>query len=79
MVNQLSSLEKLVRFAEENNLVRMKKWSLRYRSKPSNEKSWYINKLKKKIRQLLDLVSGGDIFEMLDGSLLNYVFFLFIF
>ena len=60
----------------------MKKWSDRFRITGSNRPSWYILKLKTNVRNILNLISGNDIIEMLQGFLkkkqLNFIKLSFI-
>lgn len=69
MVNQTTAVEKLYRFIFSENLRPMRKWSTRYRYANSNRLSWYLHKIKKQIRSILNLLSGNDLIEMLKGIL----------
>ena len=67
MVN-ITAIEKIIRFIDnERNIREMKKWSDRFRLDQSRLKSWYIKTLVRKIRWLLNLISGQDMVEMLKG------------
>ncbi len=73
MVN-ITAIEKIIRFIDnERNIREMKKWSDRFRVDQSRLKSWYIKTLVRKIRWLLNLISGQDMTEMLKG--LNEFFY----
>jgi hypothetical protein len=54
----------------------MKKWSLRNRERRDCQKSTHVLNLRKKVRQLLNLVSGNDICEMLKSENLIFIKFL---
>lgn len=75
MVNQLSAIEQLRRFILLQNIRPMRNWSSRFRIASSNRISWYLVKLIKDIRQLLNLISGNEILEMLNGKILTVKFF----
>ena len=62
---RITSLEKLYRFAQENDLKRMKEWQLRKFPNNVLRRNRYQENLRKKIRFMLDLFSGGKISEML--------------
>jgi hypothetical protein len=64
MVNQ-SALEKLIRFIEANRLRPMMRWGER---RQANKKDNYWRKLKKNVRRILSLISGGDIVSMLKSN-----------
>ena len=67
MVN-ITALEKIIRFIDGSyNLRTMKKWSERFRIENSQKKNKYLRKLINKVRNILNLVSGYDIVEMLKG------------
>jgi hypothetical protein len=70
MVNttMLSKITKLIE--SEGRMKPMLKWSLRFRytNVPTGDKrSWYMKKLKKEIKQILFIISGNDVVEMLKG------------
>ena len=67
MVN-VTALERITRFINtEPNIKQMKKWSDRFRQDNMQKKSCYLNDLVKKVKQILILISGDDIVEMLKG------------
>jgi hypothetical protein len=46
----------------------MKKWSQRFRNADMyGRNSWYLKKLLKQIKQILVIVSGDDVIEILKG------------
>ncbi len=65
MVN-LNSIEKIMRYINENNIRPMKKWSLRNQN-CTNTRYLAFKNLKNKIRDLLILLSGNDVISMLKG------------
>jgi hypothetical protein len=75
MVNS-SCLMKIMDLVESKNLKAMKKWSLRNRVRRDGQKSTHVLNLRKQVRQLLNLVSGNDICEMLKGENLIFIKFL---
>ena len=67
MVN-ITALEKIIRFINgERNMRQMKKWSQRFREDDMQNKSWYIRHVVRNVRQILVLISGDDMIEMLKG------------
>lgn len=62
---RITSLEKIVRYAEENGLEKMRPWRLRAFPVDVQRTNTYQMNLRKKIRFILDLLSGGDIVQML--------------
>lgn len=74
MVN-LSSVERLIQFIDNNNLKVMRKWSTRFCSKSNTSGSFWLM-LKKKIRSILNLLSGNDIVEMLKSMLQKKISYL---
>lgn len=80
MTNE-STLQKIYEFVRSKNLSQMKKWELRTRFDSSNRRPKLIRKYVRQIRELLNLVSGNDIIELLKGkheTLYNYDFLQFI-
>jgi hypothetical protein len=67
---------KIMDLVQSKNLKAMKKWSLRNRVRPDGQKSTHVLNLRKQVRQLLNLVSGNDICEMLKGENLIFIKFL---
>lgn len=67
---RITSLEKLYRFAQENDLKRMKEWQLRKFPNNVLRRNRYQENLRKKIRFMLDLFSGGKISEMLKCNII---------
>ena len=57
-----SAVEILTQFIQNNEVRPMKKWSLRFNPK---KKNWHILAIKKKVRDILDLLSGNDTLSML--------------
>jgi hypothetical protein len=70
MVN-ISLIEQLSRITR--NSGPMMKWSDRFRRGQDQELSWYLKIMSKKIKNLLNLISGNDTIEMLKG-LKSYFF-----
>jgi hypothetical protein len=67
MVN-ITSSQRITSFIANENLTLMKPWSERFRNAGFyGRRSWYINKLIKEIKEILILVSGNDVVEMLKG------------
>ena len=74
MVNNKTALTFIDEFITNNNLRKMKKWSIRFKENTTSKiTSQYISKLNKKIRNLLNLISDDDIIEMLK----SFIFLLF--
>ena len=67
MVN-FSSLEKITRLIDENQLKPMMPWSERYGREARQRNCRYVRKLIVNIRKILNLLSGGDIVDMLKGK-----------
>ncbi len=70
MVN-ICALERISRYIESDRLIKpMKKWSNRFLRSNNDEfdnRSWYVKRLINQIRDLLVLVSGDDVVQMLKG------------
>ena len=81
----ISALQKIIQFVEANSIGPMKIWSERVRFE--NDGKRFVRSVReiiKKIRQLLSLLSGGEIVEMLLGfyfdifkTLINFNFKMF--
>ena len=67
---------KIMDSVESKNLKAMKKWSIRNRVRRGGQKSTHVFNLRKQVRQLLNLVSGNDICEILKGENLIFIKFL---
>jgi hypothetical protein len=69
MVN-LTALERIYRFIHtEKRIKKMKPWSERFRLiLDHNKPSWYLRKLKKQVLELLSIISGDYIIEMIKGN-----------
>ena len=68
MVN-LTALQRLTRFISSENLHPMKKWSDRFRnSEIEGRKSWYLKGLIRQVKNILNIISGNDIVEMIKGN-----------
>jgi hypothetical protein len=67
MVEQ-TALQILVNFISQSKLKEMMKWSDRKLHLKDGKLLRYTRVLKKKIRQVLNLVSGNDIIQMLKGD-----------
>jgi hypothetical protein len=67
MVN-LTILEQISRLISTVNAKSMIKWSNRFTYGDPHKRSWYLKKLVKKVKQILELVSGNDIINMLKGQ-----------
>lgn len=78
MVNK-TALEAIYSYIEIENLRPMKPWSLRQRYDRGGNPLRYIRELIKKIKAILNLLSGGDVGEMLKGNFItknnNYIIF----
>ena len=66
MVN-LTAINRITAFIAGQHIKSMKPWSQRYREYSACNRSWYLKKLIKQIRHVLDVISGNDIIEMLKG------------
>ncbi len=64
-------LNNIVDFIKEKKLKPMKTWSDRYRIGKNHVKSAYLQEIIKKVRLLLNLVSGNNVVEMMKGKLIN--------
>lgn len=60
-----SALEKFKRLIQDEGIRPMKPWRNRRYGRGANERGRYKNNLKKNIRMILSLLSGGDIVHML--------------
>ena len=69
MVNN-TALQKIISFIDSKNLRPMKQWSSRSRYRHDGQISTNNYNLSKQIRQLLVLISGNDVTEMIKGVLL---------
>ena len=70
-----STLNRLYSLIQNENLRSMKWWSNRHRKDREGRPSKVIKKLKSKIREILNIISGNDIVEMLKGQRLVYIFY----
>ena len=70
-----STLNRLYSLIQNENLRSMKRWSNRHRKDREGRPSKVIKKLKSKIREILSIISGNDIVEMLKGQRLVYIFY----
>ena len=68
MVNS-TALESILKFIQKQNIKKMKPWSQRSSSNSKETADWYIRKLRKQILELLAIVSGDEIIEMLKDVL----------
>jgi hypothetical protein len=64
----ITILEKIVRLTKSSNVIPMKKWSLRSVKDKKGKKSWLIKKIRSEVKAILNLISGGEITEMLKGK-----------
>ena len=64
----LSSLSKLILFSKSEKLRPMKEWSSRLRQDNNGRKNKHIKKLKSLVREILNIISGKSIVEMLKGE-----------
>ena len=68
MVN-ITALQRLSRLISNDNLQPMKKWSTRFRIvELDGRQSWYLKGLVRQIRNILNIVSGFDIVQMIRGD-----------
>ena len=67
MVTAISHFRRLIR---DRRIRPMQAWSTRCRGQDSSNQNPYFRKLKQEIRNLLNLISGFNIVEMLQGKLL---------
>jgi hypothetical protein len=70
-----STLNRLYSLIQNENLRSMKRWPNRHRKDKEGRPSKVIKKLKSKIREILNIISGNDIVEMLKGQRLVYIFY----
>ena len=81
MVNE-TAVHKIIKFIESQNISQMKKWS--ERSRYNNRTMQLLRFIREKvvnIREILRILSGNDIVEMLKGCLYaikKLLFFLFL-
>lgn len=64
----LSALSKIDDYIQSQRLKPMKKWSLRTRFDTADSRPRYLRKFIRQIRNIMILVSGDDIVEMLKGK-----------
>ena len=62
-----SSLSRIIKIIEEENLRPMRDWSLRFRYDKDGKLNRHIKKLKSEVRIVLSIISGNNISEMLRG------------
>jgi len=62
-----SSLSRIIKIIEEENLRPMRDWSLRFRYDKDGKLNRHIKKLKSEVRIVLSFISGNNIIEMLRG------------
>ncbi len=60
---------------QNENLRSMKRWSNRHRKDREGRPSKVIKTVKSKIREILNIISGNYIVEMLKGQWLVYIFY----
>lgn len=63
----ITALKKLDQYIQSHSLKPMKKWSSRSRFDSDDCQIKYMKKLRKQFRNIMILVSGNDIVEMLKG------------
>lgn len=66
MVNQ-TALYKIIKAIKENKFKPMKKWNDRYKFNKLFNRDKYMSKLIFEIREILVLLSGNDVVNMLKG------------
>ena len=67
MVN-LTALERIIQFIRKDKRIKkMKSWSERFRVDSNIKHNLDIRKLKKQVIELLNLISGDNIIEMIEG------------
>lgn len=76
MVNRLTAIQVITRLIQTQNISSMRRWSLRFNKQRHSIYSGYFIKLKKEIRNILEIISGKEIIPMMKGffSLLNFFF-----
>ena len=78
MVN-ITALQEITRFILSRNLKPMKKWSGRFRKTAlDGRQSWYLKGLRRKVKFILNIISGNDIVEMIKGKMNSCYIFKFI-
>ena len=65
----LTSLQKITAFIKEMNIKEMKSWSTRKLYMKDGQLMRYSRQMIKQIKQILILISGNEVLEMLKGSL----------
>ena len=68
-MSNLTAIQRISNFIESQNIRTMKKWSERFRPSNLDDRGWYIKRLARKVKDLLVLVSGYDVINMLKGFL----------
>lgn len=71
MVNAITLIEK---FLIDNGTRPMKRWSTRFNRNPDSRLNWHTKTLIKKIRYVLEIVSGNDVINMMKGSYFSLSF-----
>ena len=76
----ITALERITRFIHgERNIKPMKKWSQRYRFANLNSdfdnRNPYFKSLMKQVREILVIVSGDDVIEMLKGIYYSFEYY----
>lgn len=65
---RVTALGQIIRFIDEKELRPMIPWGERYGREEHQRKCRYVRKLLTNIRRVLNLISGGDLIEMLKGK-----------
>ena len=68
MPKSTTALHEIIKFIEARKLCEMVQWSKRKRYLKDGQLMRYIRQLNKKIRLIMNLLSGYDIIEMLKGE-----------
>jgi hypothetical protein len=71
-----STLSSLIEIIRSKNLKPMKAWSFRHRNDQDGRLNRHLKKLKSQVREILRLVSGNNITEMLKGLVIHWYFLI---
>ena len=76
-MENVSALHNLIEIISTQDIIQMKKWSERRRYDNSSKQLLrYLREKVKGIRQILVILSGNDVIEMLKGKLMHLFLFL---
>lgn len=70
------ALTKIIHFIRGENINPMRPWSERF--KGNNRQNWYLRKLTNQTREILNIISGNNIVDMLKGNKIIYNWKIFV-